>query len=211
MRSLRFLRRPLSIVLLIVFVGQLAMPSVSYALTAGPTSPEFSSFEPVDTTDMVDLKTGDFSYNTPIIEVPGPAGGYPLSLSYHAGIQPDQEASWVGLGWALNPGAISRFVNGYPDDYQQVDGIERTFWQGGKEVDGELGVNIGLEGAPQVTAMLTVAHDTYRGWGVGGEVGITSSLFGIAEGLGVKVGLSAGVDPWGTSHVGVKIEEEIGR
>ncbi|MEX2235383.1 MAG: hypothetical protein WD824_24680 [Cyclobacteriaceae bacterium] len=63
------------------------VPSVSFALTAGPSAPEFSSFEPVDTTDMVNLVTGDFIYNTPILEVPGPEGGYPLSLSYHAGIK----------------------------------------------------------------------------------------------------------------------------
>jgi hypothetical protein len=83
----------------------------------GPQSPEASSFEPVDASDMVNLFTGDMSYVIPFLSIPGPDGGYPLSLSYHAGIAMEQEASWVGLGWTLNPGAINRSVNGYPDDW----------------------------------------------------------------------------------------------
>lgn len=74
------------------------------------------SFEPVDVTDMVNLLTGDLSYVIPILNVPGPAGGYPLALSYHAGVAMDQEASWLGLGWGINPGSINRNVNGFPDD-----------------------------------------------------------------------------------------------
>src|SRR5690606_31431931 len=83
----------------------------------GPTAPEATGFEPVDATDMVNLVTGDFSYVLPLLNVPSPEGGYPLALAYHAGIAMDQEASWTGLGWSLNPGAINRSVNGYPDDY----------------------------------------------------------------------------------------------
>ena len=52
------------------------------------------------------------------MEVPGPEGGYPLVLSYHSGVGPNQPATWVGLGWTLNPGAINRTVAGYPDDYR---------------------------------------------------------------------------------------------
>ena len=81
---------------LLTFVQSLVLPPVARALTAGPTAPEASSFEPVDTTDMVNLATGDFTYNIPLLEVPGPEGGYPLALAYHAGIKPLAEASWVG-------------------------------------------------------------------------------------------------------------------
>ena len=94
-------------------------PGLSYALTAGPTAPESTSFEPVDTTDMVNLLTGDLAYNLPLLEVPGPEGGYSMALSYHAGIRPDEESSWVGLGWTLNAGAINRNVDGAPDDIKQ--------------------------------------------------------------------------------------------
>ncbi|MBQ4802557.1 hypothetical protein J8L88_06780 [Aquimarina sp. MMG015] len=83
----------------------------------GPNAPEAGAFEPVDATDMVNLVTGNMSYVLPLLNVPSPEGGYPLALSYHAGIAMDQEASWVGLGWNLNPGAINRSVNGYPDDW----------------------------------------------------------------------------------------------
>lgn len=90
---------------------------VAYALTSGPTQPEVQSFEPAGTTEMVDLFTGDFTYNIPLFELPGPNGGYPFNLSYHAGIGMDQEASWVGLGWNLNPGAVNRQMRGLPDEF----------------------------------------------------------------------------------------------
>ena len=41
------------------------------ALTSGPTNPDYTSFEPVDTSDMVNLFTGDFTYGLPLLEVPG--------------------------------------------------------------------------------------------------------------------------------------------
>lgn len=63
----------------------------------GSNEPEAASFEPVDATDMVNLLTGDFTYVLPLLNVPSPEGGYPIALSYHAGIAMDQEASWVGM------------------------------------------------------------------------------------------------------------------
>jgi hypothetical protein len=91
------------------------------ALTSGPGSPEFSSFEPVATTDMVNLFTGDFNYNLPVLEIPGPdGGGYAMSLSYHSGASSEEEASWVGYGWSFNPGAINRNTRGFPDDYAGI-------------------------------------------------------------------------------------------
>ncbi len=111
-----------AIVLLFNFIAQLCVPAVSYALTSGPQQPEFTSFEPVNTTQMVDEFSGDFTYNLPILDVPGPDGsGYSMSLSYHSGASLEEEASWVGYGWTLNPGAINRGTNGFPDD---VDGGE---------------------------------------------------------------------------------------
>jgi len=92
-------------------------PYTAFALTSGPTQPEFTSFEPVATTNMVDPFTGGFTYNLPVINIPGPnGGGYGVSLSYHSGSTMEDEASWVGYGWTLNPGAINRNKSGFPDD-----------------------------------------------------------------------------------------------
>lgn len=111
--------RPVAIVWLLSMVYEMAFPMVSYALTSGPANPEFSSFEPVVTTNMVNEFTGQFVYNIPVLEIPGASGGgYALSLSYHSGDGPESEASWVGYGWTLNPGSINRNKRGIPDDYK---------------------------------------------------------------------------------------------
>ncbi len=113
----RKLNKVIALFFLIEFTSYVFVPNVILALTSGPTTPEFSSFTPVATTDMVNLFTGDFNYNLPVIEIPGAeGGGYALSLSYNSGNTSEQEASWVGFGWSLNPGAINRSVRGFPDD-----------------------------------------------------------------------------------------------
>ncbi len=100
---------------------QIVFPVYALALTGGPTSPEFSTFTPVATTDMVSPFTGGFNYNLPILNVPGPhGGGYSMSLSYNSGVTSEQEASWVGFGWNLNPGQINRDVRGFPDEYNNT-------------------------------------------------------------------------------------------
>jgi hypothetical protein len=86
----------------------------SYALTGGPSQPEVQSFEPIGTSDMVDLFSGDFTYNIPLLDVEG----YPINLAYHSGVTMDQEASWVGLGWNVNVGVINRSLRGLPDDFK---------------------------------------------------------------------------------------------
>lgn len=117
---------------LLIFFPTL-LPNNLFASNNGPVAPEAASFEPVDASDMVNLATGDMSYVLPILNVPSPEGGYPLALAYHAGIAMDQEASWVGLGWNLNPGAINRSVNGYPDDWSKTEISEFFYDKGGVE------------------------------------------------------------------------------
>lgn len=98
-------------------LAALAMAGKALALTGGPVMPEYAQFEQVTADNLVDPSTGNFTYVIPLLELPGPSGGYPLALSYHSGIKHDQEATWVGLGWSLNAGAINRAVRGTPDDY----------------------------------------------------------------------------------------------
>lgn len=83
----------------------------------GPSQPEMLGFKPAGANDMVNTFTGDFSYNIPLLDV----GGYPVNIFYTGGITPEQEAGWVGLGWNINPGTVSRNVRGVPDDF---DGTE---------------------------------------------------------------------------------------
>ncbi len=112
-------KRILCFYLAITLVFEVAFPTAAMALTAGPTQPEMQGFTPIGTSDMVDVFSGDFKYNIPLMDV----GGYPLNLSYAAGQSMDAEASWVGLGWSLVPGTINRNMRGLPDDFKgdQVD------------------------------------------------------------------------------------------
>jgi len=120
------MRKKLAVVMAGLMLFQSVRPTISYALTSGPAQPEFSSFEPVSTNNMVNDFTGDFTYNVPVIEIPGASGGgYAMSLSYHSGASVEEEASWVGYGWTLNPGAINRNKRGFPDDSK---GGQVTFW-----------------------------------------------------------------------------------
>lgn len=77
---------------------------------------EYSTYAPPGNVEMVDLATGNFRMNMPVLEIPGPEGSFSLPLHYRAGIGLNQEASWVGLGWSMNPGAITRSINQFPDD-----------------------------------------------------------------------------------------------
>lgn len=103
-------------------VVEIISPLQVYAITSGPSQPEVQSFEPVGTNQMVDVFSGDFSYNIPLLDV----GGYPINISYHAGIGMEQDASWVGLGWNINPGVINRNTRGIPDDFNGTDKIKKT-------------------------------------------------------------------------------------
>ncbi len=110
--------RVIGAVVLTALTYEIVAPVATYALTGGPAQPEFSKFESVTTNNMVDEFTGAFTYNLPVVSIPGPTGsGYSLSLSYHSGTSPEEEASWVGYGWTLSPGAITRQKRGLPDDY----------------------------------------------------------------------------------------------
>jgi hypothetical protein len=199
------IRKTIAAFFLVLIVQSVVAPTLSYALTAGPTAPEATSFEPVDTTDLVDLKTGDFTYNVPLLEVPGPAGSYPLNLSYHAGIQPNQEASWTGLGFTLNPGSISRLVNGYPDDHDNVTGTDRSFWKGDTRESYQVGLSVGVANVGSVSAGLEFAQDTYKGRGVGGYVGGGINVPNSNIGIHATMGISAYGDIYGSAGVGLGV------
>lgn len=71
--------------------------------------------------------TGTPSISIPIYEIDLDGKKIPINISYHAsGIRVNQEASWVGLGWALNAGGmITRQINNGEDfgqDTPRMDG-----------------------------------------------------------------------------------------
>lgn len=105
----------------VLMLSDAILPTMAYALSSGPSQPEVQGFTPAGTNDMVNLFSGDFSYNIPLLDVEG----YPVNLAYNAGVGVDQEASWVGLGWNLNPGVVERNLRGLPDDFDG-DRIDRT-------------------------------------------------------------------------------------
>lgn len=144
----------------------------SIALTSGPTQPEYGAFTPSNQDGMVDLYSGDFTYSIPLMTVPGPSLSYPLTLGYRAGIQLEQEATMVGLGWTLNPGAINRSVNRYPDDYYRGQSISTM--RGDNVIDG-WDASIGV---------------SYGGFGLTANVGYRSDL-GYRGGLDINAGGSS--------------------
>ena len=157
----------------------------------GPNAPEAASFEPVDATDMVNLVTGDLSYVLPLLNVPSPEGGYPIALSYHAGVAMNQEASWVGLGWNINPGAINRSLNGYPDDWNNGKKIDLIYSDLGEQESFKIGLGINYK-----IFTLGASYTFVNGKAFGGDVSFgikniseTSVGFG-----GYKGNITAGIN-----------------
>ena len=77
MKVLRLPARRIALVLVFALLHQAFFPTIAWALTSGPTQPEVSTFTPAGTSDMVDMFSGDFQYNIPLLDV----GGYPINIS----------------------------------------------------------------------------------------------------------------------------------
>lgn len=71
---------------------------------------------------QVDEFTGDFFYNIPLLSIPTPDGkGIAVTAQYKGGIQVDENASDLGLGWRIDAdGAIARIVNNISDDWRGI-------------------------------------------------------------------------------------------
>lgn len=168
----------------------------------GPGQPEMSSFQSVNNSNMVDLFTGDFSYNIPLMDV----GGYPLNIHYTGGITMDQEASWVGLGWNLNPGAISRSMRGIPDDFNGTDSItksqsikpNRTFGTTFFPTIEVFGVRLPFN------TSIGVFKNTYNGWGITTAINPTINLS-----FNEKTTLNAGLSLSANSQTGLSVNPSI--
>lgn len=178
------LTKIVAIYLVIALLSEFILPSNLYAISGGPSQPEMAGFTPTNTDNMVDLFSGDFHYTIPIMTVPGPNGGFPINLNYTSSVGMEQEASWVGLGWNLNPGAINRQVRGVPDDFRD-DIIEKVYHRrdnntflfsptGGGEVYGD---DFGL-GVSQTNSFI---YNTYNGISLSRRFGISASYVRTSE------------------------------
>lgn len=190
------LRKPIAFFFLTLLSLQIAIPIGASALTSGPSQPEAKQFALASTSDMVDLFSGAFKYNLPVMDI----DGYPINLNYQSGAGIDDEASWVGLGWNLNVGAINRSLRGLPDD-MNGDLVTTEHYTapkvtiGGRgTVKGELsGINaLKLKGS----LSMGVFSDSYTG--IGAELGtnVGLSLTGgssgtLTTGLGLGVGINS--------------------
>ena len=170
--------------LALMIILEMVAPMAAYALTGGAKQPEFNSFTPIGTSDMVDLSSGDFNYNIPIMDV----GGYPINLAYNSNISMDQEASWVGLGWDLNVGQIARQLRGIPDDFDGDAMVYENHLKDNVTVGANFnlfGTAFGLKEKANYSVGLGVTYNNYNGIGFALNGGLS---FQISDNL--KVGMN---------------------
>ncbi|MGH1337911.1 MAG: hypothetical protein ACRBFS_17450 [Aureispira sp.] len=206
--SIRKKTRFIVTMLLLIFLQTYSVEV--YALTSGPAQEEYASFEPIGTTDMVNLYSGDFTYNIPLLSVPGPNGGYPINLAYHSGIGMDQEASWVGLGWNVNVGAINRNLRGLPDDF---NGDKVTHEQHMRK-SWTVGLNLFQEGKEKFgfggsSGPLQLYYNNYKGVGYRIRTAVfpgVSKFINNATSEAVDLSLQLSYDP----HEGIGVAANFG-
>lgn len=198
MKLLRKYKKVISIFLFVSFFLELLSPLKVLAITGQSNMPEYRSFEPVATTNMVNNFDGSLTYNIPLLEVPN---GYPMSLSYHSNdINNEALASWVGLGWTLNPGSINRVKRGFPDDNNgnKVEFFSRM------EANWTIGAGIGLnaeifgdENLVDLNLGASIRYNNYNGIGTSitaglGLAGMVSMNFSYTNG---RFGFDPEVNP----------------
>jgi hypothetical protein len=202
-------QRRLALFMIILFLNSIISPTALWAISGGPTQPEFTGFQQVSSSNLVDPFTGDLSYNIPLFDI----GGYPINLVYSGGSNMEAEASWVGYGWTLNPGFVNRDVRGLPDDFKgdvvQKQVNIRPNWTAG--VSATISAEIfgtgdnpkpdtNANGFPTLSASLTLTYNNYKGIGVemGANVSTSLAKFG-GVGFGGSLGISSGSNGFSTN------------
>ncbi len=149
---------------------------------SGPGQSENTGFSVGSTDGMVDKFTGDFSYSIPLMDVEG----YPISIKYNSNVAVNTDASWVGLGWDLSTGSISREMRGIPDEFNGNQNITRTFNEKKDETTGGYKIGAFIGGGPyikkvflptiQATALWGGYHNSYLGTGTTFDFGLQSQF-----------------------------------
>lgn len=171
----------------------------------GPSQPEVQSFTPANVSEMVNLFSGDFSYNIPLMNV----GGYPVNITYNQGVGMEEDAGCVGLGWNLSVGAVNRIVRGLPDDFSG-DEIEYEQYQkpnttigvsadiAAPEVFGFLGIT--LSGSLRDNNYTGINTDASLGLSLKASKGGKNSISGQLTGT---LGLNSDNGPYSAANVSV--------
>ncbi|OFY82811.1 MAG: hypothetical protein A3F72_01630 [Bacteroidetes bacterium RIFCSPLOWO2_12_FULL_35_15] len=221
MKKQKFLKG-IAVYMALSLLFEIFYPTVALALTGGPAQPESSAFTPVGTSDMVNLFSGDYNYNIPLLDV----GGYPVNISYNSGISMDQEASWVGLGWNINPGAINRNMRGLPDEFKG-DKVTKEFNVKPNQTYGvNTGVGFSIAGFEALSLNFSVGakYNNYTGVGfeqsaniaiTAGESGKTSGtaslgLHSSADGLDISPSVSMSAKNTNKDNVDTKFGASLG-
>ncbi|RFZ92851.1 hypothetical protein D0C36_15785 [Mucilaginibacter conchicola] len=195
-------QRTIALFLLGLVTTELFLPQAALALTSGPAQPEMQGFQPAGVSDMVDLSTGDFKYNIPLLDI----DGYPVNLNYQSGTGMDDEATWVGLGWNLNVGSINRQLRGLPDDMKGDEAETAHYTKPHITIGGRLRAKAEIGGKESFvkgegTFTLGIFNDNYTG--IGAEIGINPGISlgkqsdgALTAGLGVGLmsSTASGVD-----------------
>lgn len=181
-----------------VILQPASVPGVQKTL-GGPGQTESSGFSLNSTDGLVDKFTGDFTYSLPVMDVEG----FPLVLSYNSNVTMNSESSWVGLGWDLNVGSVSREMRGMPDEFNGTDMIDKTESQldeslKGRKLGGYLALSYSFGGSDSKGVMFTPSLQlTY----LSGKY--TSNLLGLGHtsdfGLQIRFDLSTDQEKIGGS------------
>ena len=185
------------------------------AQTGGPGQPEFMQFQQAGASNLVNPSSGSFSYQIPLFTI----GGYPMNLTYQSGIQMEDVASMVGLGWNLNAGSIVRTLRGLPDDFNGDPITKEYSVKPNETFGGKLGVDLEIAGLPpslgiSVGAGLGVFYNNYKGWGLEPSLSGSASLSAQSNagvggsaslGMGVTVNSQSGVDKYLSPSIGLKL------
>ncbi|SHL81660.1 hypothetical protein SAMN05444266_10590 [Chitinophaga jiangningensis] len=185
-------KKSLAALFLFLWASELLLPLYASALTSGPKQPEHTQFQPAGTADMVNLFTGAFKYNVPLLDV----DGFPVNLNYASGAGIDEEASWVGLGWNLSTGAINRQLRGVPDDMNGDNILTDHYTADNITVGGRVTARVEVVGGDigKLSGSLSIGIFCNNYTGFGAEVGANSGLtLGGAASGGLTAGLKYGV------------------
>lgn len=215
-----YITKGLAVLLAFNLIGEIVVPTIAFGLTSGPIDINQASFEPASTSEMVNLATGDFTYNIPLMDV----DGYPINIAYHGGVSMEQEASIVGTGWTLNVGAMNRMKRGLPDDFKgdeittEMNLRPRTTTGGsiglgveiiGKEIETEAGETVIKKRnfIPTASGNIGVSFNNYTGYSLDFNAN-GSFAFGTAgsfKNIDLGIGMGAGVGLESSSQNGLSI------